>query len=786
MPMRRAMVRLVWGLSVALSASAWSQDGGQGQFDFANGLFGRGFYKEAADEYALYLKEHPNGENATVATHRLAESQHASGAFESALKTFSELEKREGVGGELKLKAQLGRGKSLFGLNRHDEALEAIANLDVSGANETIRGERLYYLGKIQFERKKYVPAADAFTALVREIPNSPLAPYARYQAAFAYLGANDGEKAAIEFSAVAGMEGVDEKLRMECRFRAAETYDKIGWYDTALTAYEQLRTEFPESAYAQRASYGYAWALYRSEKFAEALEASSKYLEAYPESAERAGIDYLRGVCRQQLKQYDEAVAIFRALADDANAGAFRPRARYKLAWTYYLMDRHLDARAELERLVAANEGGTLLGDAAFLLGSIEAADGNWEQAYERFRFVAEEHPESEFATEALYKSGESLYTLGRMGDAAGVFERFLEQHGQNALATEARLKAGDARFLSASFSEAVKHYQAALDGELADASRESALYRLAVTHHNLQDLAKSAETFEALLKAYPETSHAAEAYLRLGDYYVRDEKDIVRAVEMFEASIREDEAGAYRGESLKGLALARYATKDLDGAAEMFLNLIQEYPDVTLNEDAYAWLGQHLFDQKKYSDAATAFEALLAYRPDYPKPERLLFKIAECKQQDGKAEEALAGFQKVIDAAPGSALATESTYRMARMYEALDKPAEARERYQQAANTNTGEVAARARFRLGELAESEGQFDDAARNYMRVAILFLHEELSPESLLRAARCFEKDGKPSQAAKTYREVVEVFPESSQAQAAKEGLAALPAGEASN
>ena len=55
-------------------------DLGQAQLDFANGLFHRGFNSEAADEYAKYLAEYPNGANRGVAEHRMGQAAVCGGA----------------------------------------------------------------------------------------------------------------------------------------------------------------------------------------------------------------------------------------------------------------------------------------------------------------------------------------------------------------------------------------------------------------------------------------------------------------------------------------------------------------------------------------------------------------------------------------------------------------------------------------------------------------------------------------------------------------------------------
>jgi TolA-binding protein len=60
-----------------------------------------------------------------------------------------------------------------------------------------------------------------------------------------------------------------------------------------------------------------------------------------------------------------------------------------------------------------------------------------------------------------------------------------------------------------------------------------------------------------------------------------------------------------------------------------------------------------------------------------------------------------------------------------------------------------------------------------------MRVAILFLHEQLSPESLWRAGQCFEKAGSRDQAKKSYDELIRDYGNSEQATKAKAALAQL-------
>jgi len=392
----------------------------------------------------------------------------------------------------------------------------------------------------------------------------------------------------------------------------------------------------------------------------------------------------------------------------------------------------------------------------------------------------VAEKYAGGEFGAEALYKAAECLAQLKRTEEAAKAFENFAKQYPDNILAEQALLRAGDAQFMTSAFAEAVERYKKILEAP-GDASVElDTLYRLAITYHNMKDYAASADTFRKLLAKAPNGKHAAEAHFRIGDFLLNDGKDPVKAIESFKASLELDAQGPFAGRAAKGIALARYEAKDFDAAMEMFLRLMKEFPDVALNEETYAWTGQRFFDQQKWEQAQIAFEALLRARPDYPNPERVRLKMAECSEKAGKTDAALALYKSVVEADPRGAIGVEARYRMARIFETQQKDEDALRLYEEAANANTGDTAARARFRLGELYEAKQEFDAAARSYMRVAILFLHDQLSPESLWRAGQCFEKAGSREQARKSYEELVREYPESEQALKAKEVLDKTP------
>lgn len=776
---RRFLAALLLGafaLGAGSLAAQEPNDALQSKLDFANGLFVRGFFSEATEEYEAYLAALAGQTAPPEVLYHLGEAAYAAGSHERALAAFEQLQALPGDS-PFKDRARLSQGEVYYFMKAYDKAVDVLGPLAMDGADEA-RGRALYFLGKALFDSGKTAEAVTQLKQLIEGLPGHAMAPYAEFQLAYAYASQKDFENAAIHYSAVAGSKA-DEALRMESRFRAAQTYDQIGWYSAALGAYELLEKDFPESPFREQAGVGHIWALYHESKCPEALERIKTHLKAFPESKQRVELDYIRANCLQQGGDNDGALQAFTQIRESFPESEFAGRALYKMAWIQFQKGDSGTAQTLVTQFLQDYKGSDLSGEGAFLLGTILVAQGSFESAHQEFRLVAEQYPQSEFGAEALFKSGECLEQLAMSGEAAQVFEQFATQFPEHPLLGQALLRAGDARFASGAFDAAASLYARILEGAPVPLVEEQALYRLAVTRNNLKDYAGGIATLSTLLEKYPQSAYREEALFRVAEHTLKVAGEAVKAVELYQALIDAAPEGPFAGKALLGMALARYEHKDYDQAADLFLKIMEEQAGAGLNEETFNWTGQWYFDNKKWKAAAQAFEALLKAIPAYPYGDQVRLKIAECSEQAGDLEQALTQYGAVAEASATTAISTEARWHMARIYEAQGELEKAFEWYEAAANSNSGDIAARARFQLGALHEKQEDWDKAARSFMGVAILFLHEEMSPEALWRAGQCYEKAGHPDQARKAYAELTEDFPESAFAQKAGDALKAL-------
>jgi TolA-binding protein len=73
-------------------------------------------------------------------------------------------------------------------------------------------------------------------------------------------------------------------------------------------------------------------------------------------------------------------------------------------------------------------------------------------------------------------------------------------------------------------------------------------------------------------------------------------------------------------------------------------------------------------------------------------------------------------------------------------------------------------GRLNAEARMLIGDVASARGNFENAARSYMSVALLYEDPEVTPRALEHAYEAFQKAGNEPQATKTLSELKSRFP----------------------
>ncbi|MEM6782585.1 MAG: tetratricopeptide repeat protein [Bacteroidota bacterium] len=425
-----------------------------------------------------------------------------------------------------------------------------------------------YVLGWTYFKQGNYPQAADAFETflaayeinLTREAV--PYAADARLRLADSYFALGRYEFAVANYSRVRGR-GEDYAL-----FQTAQARTAQGDLATALTIYDRLLAEFPQSALKPEARFARAQVLFQSE-------------------------------------QYDPAIDAFRALADDLPNHPLAAKALYTVGDAYYNTERLPEAEDSYRAVLRRYPDSPFVADALTGIQFVLLAEGRLVEADSLVSDFVALYPDLD--AEALrYRQAEfrlqSGDTEGGITSLETQLERGAISDGQRAEIglTLARAYANEGRV-----NDAIDQLTALLDdlgdGPAAAADRFAASTELGRLYLNAGRFGEARDTFEALELDAPDTQAVLAA--RLGQAAALAGLGRTSdAAEMYQIVI--DAGGPAREQALLGLAKVYDDDDQSDSAVQTYGRLL-EARDAAVRAEATVRLGVLYHDLGEHNRA-------------------------------------------------------------------------------------------------------------------------------------------------------------------------------------
>ena len=470
--------------------------------------------------------------------------------------------------------------------------------------------------------------AADEFKDLLASHPNIAKADVALYRLgeALSKTGDDAGAKKALQ-KLVSGYPA-SEKLP-QGTFRLAQLTaptDHAG----AAKLYGRVAEKWPDNPLAEAALYWSAEELFKAEKWSPAAKAYATVMDKHPTGKYVAHALYSRGWSELKADRLEAALAAFRDFLEKFPRHEFAPESRLKMAETLRKLKRYDEAVAAYDK--------TIVGSGAF---SADAAIGRAWALYENkqmadaakaFEKAAQALGNDERAGVCLFNAGNALVEGGDFEGAAGLFARLTDGFSGHELAPTAGYWRGYCLTQLKRFDEAVP----VLDGVLKGGKLEEKAVEL---HHTLAEARMGAEQYEAAAKAY------ASVCKKAPQHELADEAAYGRMLALGKAGdLAAAEAAGdafFRGHAKSEIApLARFA------------------------------LAEYRFRLKKYAEAASSFEALLADRPKEELVDDAHYKIGWCAMHldDARRSEKHFALAARMNASP---LAPESAFMAGRTSE-------------------------------------------------------------------------------------------------------------------
>lgn len=768
-------------------------------------------YADAAGLYAAFEKRFPKSQYLTTAQLAAGKSAYFAGNYEVAVAGLAKFTKADEAGVEAAhwtARASLKLGQPEAALKATDGALKAAAKSPFAAQLQLDRADALYELEGRRNE------AFAAYRDLATKFADDPLAPQAAYLAAFTALELGKFEEAR------ALADGYLKKysqhlLRSSVEYVAAECLLRDGQYDDAVLRYDALLKRDAAAADRPLWTVRRATALSLANRHADVIKSLAKTVDKLGDDSLRAEARHLLGLSRSAERDYKTAAADFEA------AIALDPKRKQAdetmlaLAEAQRLGGDAKKAAATLAKFATAFPDSPLCDTADYRSAELAFAAGDAAAAESAYRRLLADHPQSRLAPHAQYGLAWSLFARGEASQAATEADALLKRKD---LPADVAAKGSYVRALS---RHRLKQYQPAIDDlqvylktKPTGVDRSDALYILGLCQGALDKNADAAATFTALLESDAKYAGTAKTLYELGWVYKALDKS-TESTAAFARLAKEHAKDPLAAEALFHVGEAAYAAKDWPAAIDAYYDARERADTPELAEKAAHKLGWTYFHQERF---AKAEEWFLFQRKEYgkgPLAQDAAFMAGEAAFKQQKYKEALAEYAQVekpqgadfallallhggqaaaqlqdwkqartlLESAvaqyPQTPYLPEINYELAWTLQNLDDEAAALKLYEAVTTQTDREIAARARFMIGEIYFNQKNHAEAVRHFFKAAYGYGYPEWQARAHFEAGRCFEVLGKLTQAKQSYQEVAEKFPQFEEAALAKKRLSEL-------
>jgi len=598
-----------------------------------------------------------------------------------------------------------------------------------------------YKLGFVLYKTRRYEEAIKAFNKIHDR--GDALGQSAYYHLADSYLKTGKKTEAQTAFFK-ASQSGDDSRLREDAFFNYAKlAYDSSTPFEQPLDIFKEFLERYPNSKHRAEANEYLANLYLNSKDYESALKAiSAAGLEQPTMQGAYQKVAYFRAVQHFNAIQYPAAKKLFLRSLEYPISNVYSALAHYWLAEIAYRSDDFDGALFELTKFDATPGSATL-------------------SQYKR----------------ALYNKAYAHFSSGNYGSSATAFRLFLgQQKPGTKLANDAELRLADSYFMTGQYDNAIKYYQTYLGRAVPDA--DYANFQQSLCYGLIDEPQKKANTLESLVKRYPNSVYATDAYFELGETYMKLREN-KRAEEIFTSFISDYPKSRFIKNAHIALGLI-YRTQGKGGEAlGQFKKVVEDYPNTAESREAlglakiqYSELDQlsgyvdwiqtltgtdigqgqldstlynGAFDRYSFGDCPGTLKGMKAYLEKFPDG---IFRVpanyylAECAFNDGQDSLALPAYEFV--AASGElSFRKQTVERLASLYYAEQNFDKAFYYYQQVLGlVGNADEGRRARLGLMRSAKSLGN----TAMVMQYAESLLQDEGLPgewttEALLNAAR---------------------------------------------
>lgn len=731
---------------------------------FADALYKRELYAQAAKEYRSLVQAFPNQADADEIYFRMGEAFRLSGDAVAAIEAFTPVAYNEAS--PWRESALFKRAYLFMVRNQALDVVEMLTDLLKIAKKPEIREMSLYYRASALEQIGKTEEAIADLEQQLREYPNGVMRDNARLSLGriFSLPGKYHDSARAISLLREIAKAPSAPRLGAEAVFLLASNDFSNKDYKAAADGFARLFKEYPDDSRIPEARIRAAWAFCNGGRYQEAIAMAEEARKAPGVSAADAiELRYIGAQAQFLLSNFEQAGKQFAEIAalPDAQKNDFGIRAAYQTALCHF---KRNDYVACLEAIRPVLSVAKIREDALWLYAesSMLAGEEMWDNAVEGYRLITTEYPDSAMAADALFRLGDLYQKRGNWQDASIAYHQLTETYPKSELAPKALFASAIALTEAGKHEKALVEWMTFLRNYAQHELVSEALFRqgcaLILLGRNLEAL----DSFDRLLREFPKTRYRAEAFYWRG-VLLRDGKDYPGAIQAFRDALAAQPSEETRLNVRFALALALQANEQELEASQLLQELLEGPARDRFTYAQLRWLAEYQYSRENYEGASQTARILIQKASGDVKLQIGWALVGRAERALNHPEEAEKAFRMACNLPVYSVLSPESNLRLGELLLARGSADEAIQHFRTTIKIckkpELQPFRTHAYIGLGEAELARGNEETALRYWMTTIAMTEDPELIPPVLEKAIRLAESLGRADDAAFLQKEM---------------------------
>ena len=612
----------------------------------------------------------------------------------------------------------------------------------------------------------EYELAAVEFDAFLASFPDDSLAASAAYWRGESLFRLERYGEAADAFSAAIRPQ-TESGLLEDARLRRAEALSAAGDPAGASLAYEALLNAHPRGKYRGEASYRLGRAYVSLGRKADAVRVLKNAAAWSEDSEERADAACIAGDLLRDLSRCEEAGEQYRDVLRLTPHGRAAPAALEGMARCALEAHRWEEAADALRQLTESFPSAPQAKDGRFNLAESLAALHKPTEALAAYKAVLRDNAAQELWDEAFYGEAWAYAEAGDTVAALASFAQLAADFPTSQLAAEAKFREAQLAYGIGEYSRARRGFSELLGDWPAAPWASSALYWRGWTEQKEGGLADAERDFLNYAATFPDSQYAARALLLAG-LTALDQKALSRAAESLERCRATYPDAEVAPQVLSSLVTV-YARLGRAGDAERVRSELAL--DFAHSEEGRMALVQKAYDEFESGKDSAALASLGAVltRSDISVEEkaRATYRLADVHYRLGDFADAESLYAEAEVLNAGDDLEDDAVYGRAWAAQKRGDDTMAGQQFHRLATSfPTSPYAAEATLRYGQTLYEQGNYREAAAEYLSIVDRQGGSEYVDDALYAAAWAFVKAGDTARASTQLQKLVELHPAS--------------------